>query len=142
MPKILIAGAVVLVLGVGAFFLFSRNNSQEITESPTDTLSQNAALSGLDPNSPIICEYTDGTYSTTAYIMQDRARVDGISQGGNTAAVMTRETVWTWDPVTKEGFVVNLNEVNQENVEGMAQDAITRDDLDEKVNSQDANCRI
>jgi len=136
MLKIAIGIVLIGVLAIVGYYTLSNGPAAEVSQNLTKGASEN-----LDLQKKIICNYSDGEFDTTAYIKEGQARVDGVSASGNTSSIIKGNTTWHWDPATKAGITLTLDDSNRQAVEDIAGDFISKESLDDKLDSSDSDCR-
>lgn len=145
MPKVAIIAVVVLaVLALGGYFFFSRPDTPQegtVSDNITDRMSENAIFSGLDTNKPIVCDYTDEFGQTTAYMADNKVRVEGVTDGQSTSAIIDGDTVYFWDPATNEGYSMTITDDMQQMPEQAPDAPLSQDDINEELEQKQADCR-
>lgn len=129
--KIFLIGGVVLILLVGAYFVFSKKDSQKIpdtvtseNQTETKTPKTNEAITSiqdlLSRSGSLKCVYTDAMGDeVTSYIKNGSIRTDSYNPTGKEegGAIMKDGWVYVWEKKRGEGFKMtyDLNKDNKQN---------------------------
>ncbi|HRN96105.1 MAG TPA: hypothetical protein PLD54_01525 [Candidatus Levybacteria bacterium] len=103
--KLLLIGAVVLLVLGGAFFYFqsSGNSPLNVTNDPMKSMEN--ALTG---SGSVRCEFTDEDgRNITTYVKNGQIRSDFTGgEEGQGGMIFKNDTIWTWDQTTMQGFTM------------------------------------
>lgn len=140
--NLLIAGGVILVLAVGAYFLLNKNSDSPLggsIQNPDQTADM--VMSAFEGSGSVKCTFQDDTSAGTAYIKNGSVRVESSgtddAQYGN--VIMKNDTVWVWETGKTEGFMMeNISQYQDD--QAAPSGYVDPNEVREQVTQNNAEC--